>query len=477
MLMGRHRLAGPIQGPSDETRPARPADASLRAVLFGILLAVMLAGIDGTVVGVAMPFAVADLGGADLYAWGFAAYMLATAVTMPTWGAGSDRWGRRRTFLIGIGIFVAGSVACGLAGNMTLFILARAIQGIGVGALYSVPMTILGVAFPPERRARAFGIISAAWGISSVAGPLVGAAIVSYASWRWVFMINVPVGIVAAVLVARGIRETYGDREGRFDLLGSALAGAGAASILYAAVSLGEGKAGTLEAVLALAGAALLVLFVLVERRAPSPALPLDFFKRRGFAAGVAASALASFVAFGIMAFLPLDVSRAFGDTRSVAFVLGAFAISWSGAGLLAGRLVHLYGERVFIAGGMVVLGAGTLGLGLATGGPLAWLAAWAAMAGLGMGIMTPALTTSVQNAVEVRRLGRATGAMQFMRQMGAALGTGIFGLLYGAYGLASALYAMLLVVALGLAAALLVPHSLKRPQPAGSDEKPAMPE
>lgn len=454
-----------------------PPPANLRAVLFGILLAVMLAGIDGTVVGVAMPATVRDLGGEDLYAWAFAAYMLATAVTMPTWGAGSDRWGRRRTFLAGIGIFVAGSVLCGLAPSMVFFVLARAVQGVGAGALFSVPMTLLGVAFPPERRARAFGIISVAWGISSVAGPLVGAAIIAYTSWRWVFMINVPVGFLAAFLVMRGIRESYGERHGRFDLLGSALAGAGAAALVYAAVNLGEGKAGALEALLAAGGVALLVAFALVERRAESPALPLDFFRRRGFAAGAAAGTLASFVAFGLIAFLPYEVSRVFVDTRAVALVLGAFTVAWSACGLLSGRGVHRFGERVFIVGGMVALAAGVIGLALLAAGPLPWLAVWAAVAGAGMGIMTPALVTSVQNAVEVQRLGKATGAVQFMRQLGAAIGTGVFGLLHGAYGMTTALYAMLGIVALGLAAGLFVPNSLEPARAQKQGEGPALPD
>ncbi|MHB8605528.1 MAG: MFS transporter, partial [Thermoplasmatota archaeon] len=251
--------------PSD-AKPSEHANTTL--VLVGVLFTIILAGIDTTVVSTAMPVALKELGGAPLYAWTFAAYMLATAMSMPIWGPGSDRWGRKRTYLAGVAVFVVGSALAAAAPTMTFFIAARALQGIGAGAVSSLPFIVLGVVFPPEKRGKALGIVSSAWAISSVAGPLIGTAIVTHASWRWVFLVNLPVGLLAATLVARGMRESVGDRAGRFDSLGSALAGSGGAALIWAFVRLGEGARGLFEGALLAVGIALLAAFVAHESRA-----------------------------------------------------------------------------------------------------------------------------------------------------------------------------------------------------------------
>lgn len=404
------------------------AHGNTALVLTGILFTIILAGIDTTVVSTIMPVAMEELGSPELYAWTFAAYILATAVSMPIWGPGSDRWGRKRTFLAGVGVFVAGSLACALAPTMGWFIAARALQGVGAGAVISLPFIVLGVVFPPEKRGRALGVVSSAWAVASVAGPLLGAVIVSTVSWRWAFLLNLPVGAVAAFLVARGMRESVGDREGRFDLAGSLLAGLAGSALIWGFTDMGEGKAGLLQAALLAGGAALLAVFVWHEARAPRPILPLSLFRHRGYSSAMGASFLTFFSAFGLTAYLPIVTSQVFpGDARALGFVIGGFTIGWSVFAFAAGRLVHRVGERPLGLLGIALHAAGLLALLVAFGHGLVTAVAAGFLAGAGMGVLSPGLTTTVQNSVEVRRMGSATTSQQFVRQLGAALGVAAF--------------------------------------------------
>src|SRR6201987_1514785 len=202
-----------------------------------------------------------ELGGAHLYAWTFAAYMLAPAVSMPIWGPGSDRWGRRRTYLVGSVAFTVGSGLCAVARTMMEFIGARAIQGIGAGAVPTLPFVLLGVVYPPNKRGRALGAASSAWAVASVAGPLLGTLIVAHVSWRWAFLINVPIAIVAGFLVIAGMRESIGHSVGRFDFAGALLAGAGGSCLVWAFVDLGGGQNGVVQGGLIGAGIILLAIF------------------------------------------------------------------------------------------------------------------------------------------------------------------------------------------------------------------------
>ncbi|HET6405536.1 MAG TPA: MFS transporter [Candidatus Thermoplasmatota archaeon] len=437
----------------------RPQNTVL--VLVGILFTIILAGIDMTIVSTVVPVALPELGGTHLYAWTFAAYMLATAVSMPVWGPGSDRWGRKRTFLLGVVVFVLGSVACAAAPTMPLFIAARALQGIGAGAVLSLPFIVLGVVFPPEKRGKALGVVSSAWAVSSVAGPLLGTLIVAGGSWRWVFLLNLPVGALAALLVARGMEETRaGGAAGRFDLAGSLLAGLGGASLIWGFTGLGEGRVGVAQAALLAAGAALLGAFVWHEGRARDPILPLSFFRHRGYAAAMGASLLAAFTGFGLAAYLPLQADATFGTARAVGLVVAAFTVGWSAFGFTTGRLVHRHGERVFGVAGLVVHALGLLALLVAFDHGLAATALAAALAGAGMGLLTPGLTVVVQNSVEVRRMGSATTSQQFTRQVGGALGVACFVLAARLGGLRAGVVLMALASGAALGFMLALPRT-----------------
>src|SRR5439155_21073306 len=209
-----------------------------------------------------MPVALPEVGGAHVYAWTFADYMLAAAVSMPIWGPGAHRWGRRRTYLFGIVAFTVGSGLCAVARTMVEFIGARAIQGIGAGAVATLPFVLLGVVYPPNKRGRALGAASSAWAVASVAGPLLGTLIVTHVSWRWAFLINVPIAIVAGLLVIAGMRESIGHSVGRFDFAGALLAGAGGICLMWAFVELVERELGVMQVAIITAGLIGLILLL-----------------------------------------------------------------------------------------------------------------------------------------------------------------------------------------------------------------------
>lgn len=432
-------------------------------VLAGILFSIILAGLDNTIVGTIMPVALPELGGETLYAWTFAAYMLATAVSMPIWGPGSDRWGRRRTYLIGIGVFVFGSVLCAIAPTMPLFIAARAVQGVGAGAVSRLPFIVLGGVYPPEKRGKALGVVSSAWAISSIAGPLMGTAIAATVSWRWAFLINLPIGLLAAALVWRGLSESTGDRSGRFDLAGALLAGAGGGALIWSFVNLGEGHTGVFEGVLLALGLALLGAFVWHEGRAADPILPLSLFRHRGYSSAMGASGLLFASGFGLSAFLPLRADQVFGGPYAVGLVVGAFTIGWAACAFTAGRIVHRTGERVLGLVGLGIHLLGLLALLVAFDRSLVVAALAGALAGAGMGILAPGLTVVVQNSVELRRMGSATTSHQFTRQIGAALGISGFALAASLGGFTGGVFLLVGIAAASAGFMLALPaHSLR---------------
>ena len=432
-------------------------------VLLGVLFTIILAGLDNTIVSTVMPVALPELGGAHMYAWTFAAYMLAAAVSMPIWGPGSDRWGRRRTYLIGIVAFTVGSGLCAIARTMIEFIGARAIQGVGAGAVATLPFVLLGVVYPPNKRGRALGAASSAWAIASVAGPLLGTLIVTHVSWRWAFLINVPIAMVAAFLVITGMHESTGQSVGRFDFAGAFLAGAGGSFLMWAFVDLGEGKIGLIQAALIGAGIILLALFAWHEGRTPHPILPLNFFHHTGYASSISSSFLAFFSGFGVSAYLPLETNAVFHENRAiVGLVVGSFTIGWSTFSFASGRLVHRIGERLPSVIGSVVHILGLLLFMAAFQHGLGWVIAAAFIAGAGMGMISPALTVVVQNSVPIARMGSATTSQQFVRQIGAALGVSTFVLAATAGGFRMGLLVMIAVSAGTFACILALPaHSL----------------
>lgn len=398
-----------------------------RLATLGMMLGIFLAGIDGTIVSTAMPTVVASLGGLELYSWVFAIYMLFAAVTMPLFGRLADIYGRKRLFYVGVAAFVLGSALAGAARSMPQLIAFRALQGVGAGAMFSIPYTILGVIYPPEERGKAIGYGSAVWGVSSVIGPLLGYLIVAALSWRWVFYLSVPVGAAAALVTARSLDETTGEAERHVDFAGAAVLSVGVGAILIA-LELYDAAA-TLAAGLGALGAVCLGLFYVVERRARVPIIPLSLFDDTTFVVTNAAGFLTSFAIFAALTYDPLFVQSVRGSASGAALIVFPISIGWSGTSFVSGRLINRFGERrLATTGALVMAGSFAVAALWRVDTPL-----WAMMGtvfctGVGMGTLTPPILVAIQNHLGTERMGLATSSQQFFRNLGGTIGVATLG-------------------------------------------------
>lgn len=401
---------------------------------FALLLASMLSSIDTTVVGTALPGIVGQLGGFELYPWVFSIYLLTATVTVPLWGKLADLFGRRPAFVAGISLFLVGSAACGVAPSMTGLIVARALQGLGAGAIFPVSQTIFGDIFPVEKRARMQGLFSLVWGVSSIIGPAVGGAIVSWWSWRWVFYVNIPLGVMAVVLFVGSFHEQIERRRRPLDLAGAALLCA-AVTLLLAALP-GPGAAQPWLAGIAMV---LLGLFIAVERRAPEPILPLDLFRDSMIAVAASSGLLISAVMYIFIAFIPLFFQGALGYTPVVAgLVMAPLPFAWSAAVAIGGRWALRSGFRVVVRAGvlLIVLGVVAIWGALVTlPAPLGWILyiTGTPVLGGGLGMGLSAFIISVQDRVSWQRRGAATAILMLLRSLGAAVGVAALGAVFTA--------------------------------------------
>jgi EmrB/QacA subfamily drug resistance transporter len=402
-------------------------------VVLAVQLGVLLAALEATIVGTAMPTLVAALGEVALYPWIFSAYMLASTVVMPVFGALSDRVGRQRPFLAAVGVFCAGSAVAGAAPGMAVVVAGRVLQGIGAGGLISLSIIIFGDLFPAARRGRMQGLITAVWGFASIAGPLLGGFIVDHWGWRWVFYVNLPVGVVVAGLIAGGLRETAVRHAGRaLDLPGAATFLLGVVALLFALLAPGGGSRRALSPERLLAGAvavAALAAFLRVERRSPDPLLPPGLLRDRTFAAGAAAAFCSGAAMFGALVHLPLLVQWGLGrDATTAGLSLMTMSTGWSLGGLAAGQLVNRLGFWPLAVGGMAVMAAG-YGLLAARPdaglGPLMWAGG---VVGVGMGLASVTLILVAQTLIRPDRRGVATSGFLFFRNVGATVGVALMG-------------------------------------------------
>jgi len=452
-------------------------DARRRRVLFGIMLSIFLGAMESTVVATAMPKVVGSLGGLSIYSWVFSGFLLTSTVTMPLWGRLSDLYGRRPTYLVGLVIFLVGSALSGAAQNMTELIVFRMLQGLGAGSLITIGMTIIGELFGLERRAKMQGYFSGVWGLASLVGPLLGGILADHVSWRWVFYINVPFGLVGMALIATGLAgETRPARRPVIDYAGLALFAAGVSSLLVAVVSAGRTASWQRLDVAAPIAIAVLALvgFVRVERRAADPIVPLRLFANRIVVAAVVSGFLAGVAMFGAISFVPLFMQSVTGSTATEAgFVLTPFVLGWVACSILSARLVFRVGYRALVFAGMLCLALAFL-----------LFSRWSAtltqaeamrdvlVAGIGMGFNMVPMLIAVQSAVERQDLGIATSMTQFFRAVGGAIGVSVMGTvltwrLGAGLPMASALHGVfvvgLVVSAAAVGSALLVPAGRAR--------------
>jgi len=448
-------------------------------VTLGVLGGSFLAAMEATIVATAMPTIVGQFGGLAHYSWVFSGYMLTSTVTTPVWGRLADVYGRRRPYLVALGLFVLVSLLCGVASSMTQLIAFRTLQGVGAGGLLPIGMVIIGDMFTLEERARAQALFAGVWGISSIAGPLVGAVLTESASWRWIFFINLPFGLVPAFLVGRFLVDTLVEGRGDVDYVGAGVLMSAVTALLLALNQTGVPDA-TLSVIavrgLYLAAVGLGILFVVLERRTAHPILPLSLLGDRMVATTTFSGALLGIAIFGALAFVPLYVQSALGrSAREAGSVLTPLLLGWVGMSIVTGRMLPRVGFRPFILGGLTCVTLGFAGLAtVRPGGPLWQMHVNLGLMGIGMGMTMLSLLLAVQGTVAREQLGVATSLGQFTRSIGGAIGVAVMGAVVAAAipasgstpaALAEGLHRAFMVGAvvslLALASAVLVPGGL----------------
>jgi EmrB/QacA subfamily drug resistance transporter len=401
-------------------------------VLGSIMLTTALIALDSTVIATAVPTVVKDLGGFSQFPWLFSVYLLTQAVTVPIYGKLADMLGRKPVLFFGVSVFVASSMLCGVAWSMPALIAARALQGIGAGAVQPISMTIIGDLYSLEERAKVQGYVASVWGIASVLGPALGGLFSEYLSWRWIFFVNLPLGAFALLTLHRRFTENVEHRRHRIDYTGASLLTVGCSLLILGLLEGGTAwswGSPTSYSVLGVAAAAL-VSFVLVERRAAEPVLPLWVFRRRITVGANLVSLLVGALIIGLSSYVPTYVQGVLGKGAVEAgFVLGALTIGWPLAASQSGRLYLRIGFRntALIGISLAITGTAWAALLVQTATVLEVTAAMF-VTGLGMGLSSSPVVVAVQSVVGWERRGVVTGTNMFFRSMGSAVGAAAFG-------------------------------------------------
>jgi len=418
------------------TSSADTLDVGFRSERGPILIALMvttgLVAIDSTILATAVPSIVGDIGGFSAFPWLFSIYLLAQAVSVPVYAKLSDTLGRKPIILIGIGLFLVGSILCGFAWSMPALIAFRAIQGLGAGAVQPMAITIAGDIYTVAERAKTQGYLASVWAVSSVVGPTLGGLFSQFLSWRWIFFVNVPLCILATVLLVRVFHEKIERTRHKVDYLGASLLTASLSLIILAVLEGGQAWAwNSPQSIGAFAiGAALLAGFVVAEKYAAEPVLPLWVFSRRLLLSTAFISLGVGAVLIGLTSYVPTYLERSLGAPPLVAgLALAALTIGWPIAASQSGKLYLRIGFRTTVLIGMAVAVSGTLVLALTSQSPsLALVATSCFVVGLGMGLVATPSLIAAQASVEWNERGVVTGTNLFARSIGSALGVAIFG-------------------------------------------------
>jgi EmrB/QacA subfamily drug resistance transporter len=426
------------QAPSLKDDPALGLSQRAKLEILGaVMLGLLLGALDQTVVSVALPTIVSQLGGQELLTWTVTIYLLTSTITVPFYGKLSDLYGRRPLLMIGIGLFLLGSALSGLSQNMTQLIIFRGIQGLGAGALFPISLAVIGDLFTPAERGKYQGLFGAVFGLSSIVGPLLGGFLTEKVSWHWIFYINLPLGLIALFVIWRLLPTVKRpDASRNLDYLGAAVFTVAVGALLVGLTNKQTHDWGTFEVGGLIAiGAVLGLLFVFVESRAKEPIVPLGLFRIRTYASAMAATFLISFGFFGAAIFLPqwFQFVQGASPTNSGLYSLALLA-GLIFSSIAAGQIVARTGRyKMVILVGITLMGAGLyLMSGIRADTPLPVLWGWMFITGLGIGPTLSVFTIVVQNAVPFRQLGVATSNLTFFRQIGGSIGLALLGTVFG---------------------------------------------
>ena len=412
------------------------ADVGLRSergpILGSIMLSTSLVALDSTIIATAVPSIVDDLGGFSRFPWLFSVYLLTQAVTVPVYGKLSDIVGRKPLLIFGIVVFVAASLFCGFAWSMEALIVGRALQGVGAGAIQPIGMTVIGDLYSVEERAKVQGYVASVWAASAVLGPTVGGVLSDYASWRWIFFLNLPLGALAVVGLLRRFPEKVARRPHRLDVAGALLLTTGCSLLILGLLEGGSRwawRSGTSYAVLG-TGLAVLVVFAFVERRADEPVLPPWVFRHRILVAGNVAALGVGALLIGLSTYVPTWVQGVLGTGAVEAgLTLAALTMGWPIAASQCGRLYLRIGFRDTALIGMTLALAAAVYAATLTSEAQVWqLALSMFVLGLGMGLSSSPLIVAIQSVVGWERRGVVTGTNMFSRSIGSAIGAAVFG-------------------------------------------------
>lgn len=416
-------------GPGSDTFTHR----QLLIIFGGLMAGLFLAALDQTVVATALPTIVGELGGLDYYSWIVTSYLLASTVSTPIFGKVSDMYGRRSVLHAAIVIFLLGSLLAGVAQTMLQLVLFRGIQGVGAGGLMTMTFAVIGDVVSPRQRGRYIGMLAGAWAFASVIGPLIGGFLVDHASWRWVFFVNLPVGVVALAITSSVLHLPLVRRLHRIDVEGSALLVVGVTCLLLSLVWGGTEYPWLSPTIIGLVslGVVVMATFVVWEARVAEPILPMRLFRNSIFCISSALGVLTGAGLFGGIIFLPLFLQVVMGvsPTNSGLLLLPLTAGIVTGS-VGSGRIISHTGRyRVWPIGGLAMATVGMALLSVMEATTPLWLSSiYMVVLGLGVGATMQVTVLVVQNSVDHGDLGVATSAVQFFRQMGGSFGVAVFG-------------------------------------------------
>lgn len=406
-------------------------------ILAALMCTMMLAAMDTTIVSTAIPQIVGDLGGFRLFSWVFSIYLLAQTVTIPVYGKLSDLFGRKPVLIVGTLIFLAGSTACSLAWNMVSLIVFRGAQGLGAGAVMATVSTLAGDLYSVRERAAVQGWLSSVWGIAAIVGPLMGGAFAEYASWRWIFLVNLPVGALALILIGMFLHEEFERGRPRIDYLGSALVLASVGTVIFGLLQGGQAWPWFSPQNFAVFIIAIVLLAVTVwaERRADDPVMPGWLWRRRVLAGSNLAVVGMGLVMMAPSSYLPTFLQSVQGlGPIAAGMVLASMSVGWPAASALSGHLYMRIGFRdtAFIGAALVFLASGGFLL-LPSPQPVWAVVLDQVTLGAGFGLLSTALLVGQQSIVGWKQRGVVTGANMFSRYLGQSLGAAMFGAIFNA--------------------------------------------